>query len=173
MSNRVMIGFVAGMGMLALTAVGQAQNTPSGAGKTDAPMGSKSDMNTKSSATKKATGEVTSVDPKTGKLMVKTTTEELNLDAQSSAAKKSLSNIKVGDKVNVSYQDKGGTLMATSVRKASAASSKAGSGSSSSMGSGSSSSSSSSKDNMGSSSTGSGSSSTGSSTGTGSSTKSR
>lgn len=171
MNKKTMVGFVAGAGMLALTAAGQAQNTPSAPGKADMPKAD-APMKSKSGAAKKATGEVTSVDAKTGKLMVKTSTEELNLDVQASAAKKSLSNIKVGDKVNVSYHDKSGMLVANSVRKASA-DSKTGTGSSS-MGSGSSSSGSSSpKDNMGSSSTGSGSSSTGSSSGMGSSTKSR
>ena len=74
---------------------------------------------------------MTSVDAKGGKLMVKTATEELNLDVQASAAKKSLTNIKVGDKVNVSYEDKGGMLVANSVSKASG-SSKNGMGSPSS-----------------------------------------
>ena len=112
MNKKLISGFVAGVGMFAVAAVGQAQDRPSSApGKAAAPMESKS------GAAKKASGEVTSVDSKTGKLMVKTATQELNLDA--SAAKKSLANIKVGDKVNVSYQDKGGMLVANSVSKAS------------------------------------------------------
>jgi Cu/Ag efflux protein CusF len=120
MNKKLISGLVAGVGMFAIAAAGQAQDKPSSPSKPDAPMESKS------GAAKKASGEVTSVDSKTGKLMVKTATEELNLDA--SAAKKSLANIKVGDKVNVSYQDKGGMLVANSVRKA-AASSKDGMGS--------------------------------------------
>jgi len=124
MSKKVISGFVAGLGIVAIAALGQAQNMPSSPGKADAPMGSKS-----STSNKKANGEVTSVDAKSGKLMVKTATEELTLDVQASAPKKSLANIKVGDKVNVSYQDKGGMLVASAVTKA-AASSKDGKGSS-------------------------------------------
>jgi Cu/Ag efflux protein CusF len=115
MNKKLISGFVAGVGMFALAATGQAQDKPSSpSSKPDAPMDSKC------GAAKKASGEVTSVDSKTGKLMVKTATEELNLDA--STAKKSLANIKVGDKVNVSYQDKGGMLVANSVNKASGSS---------------------------------------------------
>jgi len=125
MNQKLVSGFVAGVGMLAVTAVGYGQNTPSSFGKPDAPMSSSK------ATTKKANGEVTSVDAKGGKLMVKTATEELNLDVQASAAKKSLTNIKVGDKVNVSYEDKGGMLVANSVSKASG-SSKNGMGSPSS-----------------------------------------
>jgi hypothetical protein len=54
--------------------------------------------------------------------MVKTATDELNLEVQDSA-KKSLSSIKVGDKVDVGYQDKGGMLVANSINKSSKASS--------------------------------------------------
>jgi hypothetical protein len=130
MNKKLMTGFVAGVGMFAFAAGSQAQDKPSTPRKADAPMDSKS------SATKRANGEVTAVDATTGKLMVKTSTEDLNLDVQGSAAKKALANIKVGDKVNVAYQDKGGMLVANSVSKA-AGTSKDGMGSSS-------------KDNMGS-----------------------
>ena len=115
MRKTIFTSFAVGVGMLAFAAMGQAQNIPSSPGKADAPMDSKS------ASAKRANGEVTSVDAKAGKLMVKTSTEELNLDVQGSTAKQSLANIKVGDKVNVSFQDKGGMLVATSVRKASEA----------------------------------------------------
>ena len=82
MNKKLMTGFVAGVGMLAFAAGSQAQDKPSTPGKADAPMDSKK------STTKRANGEVTSVDATTGKLMVKTSTEELNLDVQGSAAKK-------------------------------------------------------------------------------------
>jgi hypothetical protein len=116
MRKAVITSFAVGVGMLAFAAMGQTQNLPSSPGKADAPMDSKS------ASAKQANGEVTSVDAKAGKLMVKTTTEELNLEVQGSTAKNSLADIKVGDKVNVSFQDKGGMLVATSVRKASEAS---------------------------------------------------
>ncbi|HVO95585.1 MAG TPA: hypothetical protein VMT22_22200 [Terriglobales bacterium] len=114
MTNKIVASFAVGVGMLAFAAVSQGQNMPSSPGKMDAP------METKANAAKKASGEVTSVDAKTGKLAVKTSTDELNLDVQGSAAKKNLANIKVGDRVNVSYQDKNGTLVANSVSKAAA-----------------------------------------------------
>ena len=116
MTNKLITAFAVGAGMFALMAVGQAQNMPSSSGKSTAPLESKS------SSTKKASGEVTSVDAKGGKLMVKTSTEELNLDVHGTTAKKHLSNIKVGDKVNVSFQDKDGMLVARSVTKASGSS---------------------------------------------------
>lgn len=64
--------------------------------------------------TKEATGEVTSVDAKGGKLAVKVKDKELSLDAKGSA-KKSLDKIHVGDKVTVSYTEKNGQLVAQSV----------------------------------------------------------
>lgn len=103
-------------GMLALAVAGQAQNIPSSPGKTDTPM---APMESKGATTKQASGEVTMVDAKGGKLSVKTGTEDLNLDVQGSAAKSSLTGIKVGDKVNISYQDKGGMLVANSISKSS------------------------------------------------------
>jgi len=113
MNKKLLVSYIAGAGIFALTAAGQTQNMPSSPGSRDAPSESKS------SATKKATGEVTSVDSASGKLMVKTATDELNLDVQGSTAKKSLTNIKVGDKVSIAYQDKGGILVANSISKAS------------------------------------------------------
>jgi Cu/Ag efflux protein CusF len=113
MSNKPFTMFALGAGFLAFATVGQAQNIPSSPGKADAPMDSRA------GSAKKATGEVTSVDAKTGKLMVKTSTDNLTLEVQGSSAKKHLADIKVGDKVNVSYQDKGGMLVASSVTKAS------------------------------------------------------
>jgi Cu/Ag efflux protein CusF len=115
MNKKYITAFVAGVSMCAIAAVGQsAQDKPLSPGKADAPLDSKS------SVTKRANGEVTSVDAKSGKLSVKTSTEELKLDVQGSTAKTALANIKVGDKVNVAYEDKGGMLVANSVSKASA-----------------------------------------------------
>ena len=79
---------------------------------------------TSKQAGKRATGEVTSVDAKAGKLAVKTKDKELDLDAKGTAAKKSLEKIHVGDKVTVSYTEQGGNLVAQSVTKAGASKSK-------------------------------------------------
>ena len=124
MKKTTLASFAVGIGMLAFAGLGQAQNLPSSPGAPGAP------MEKRGGEANRANGEVTSVDAKSGKLIVKTSTEELSLDVQGSTAKQSLADIKVGDKVNVSYQDKGGTLVATSVRKTSE-SSEAGKASSS------------------------------------------
>jgi hypothetical protein len=63
---------------------------------------------------------VTFIEAKAGKLAVKTAGEELILNVQASAAKKVLESIKVGDKVNVSYRNQGGILVADAVSKSAA-----------------------------------------------------
>ena len=113
MNRKHMTGFIAGIGMFAFAAGIQAQSIPSTPGRPD-----EAPLDSKSSAAKRASGEVKSVDAEKGKLIVKTATEDLNLDVQGTAAKNSLATIKVGDKVNIAYQDKGGMLVANSVTKA-------------------------------------------------------
>ena len=109
--------------MLALTGMSFAQTTPSmpdiGSDSKAKPAKPETGMDSKASE-KKATGDVTSVDAKAGKLAVKTADQDLSLNVDASAAKKSLESIKVGDKVNVSYRDQGGILMASSVNKSAA-----------------------------------------------------
>jgi Cu/Ag efflux protein CusF len=63
-----------------------------------------------------ATGEVTSVDPKSGQLTVKTKDKDLNLMAESKSAKNALEKVKTGDMVRVNYNDKDGRMVATSVK---------------------------------------------------------
>ena len=118
MRKQVFISIATGVGMLAFAVAGQSQTTSSPSDKANAPMAREGN----SAATKRASGEVTSVDAKSGKLSLKTSTEELNLDVQGSAAKTTLSDIKVGDRINVSYQDNGGMLVANSISKASGSS---------------------------------------------------
>jgi Cu/Ag efflux protein CusF len=117
MTRKFFTSFSVAAGMLALAVAGQAQNFPSSPGKSDMPS---APMETKSTA-KRASGEVTMVDAKSGKLGVRTGTEELNLDVPGSA-KNSLADIKIGDKVNISFEDKGGMLVANSVNKSSGSS---------------------------------------------------
>ncbi len=114
MTKRLLASTV-GVGVLAFAVAGYSQTTPPSLDKPDAPAVKEG----KSGATKRASGEVTSVDAKSGKLSVKTSTEDLNLEVQGSVAKRHLSDIKVGDKVNVTYQEKGGTLVANSINKSS------------------------------------------------------
>lgn len=118
MRNKIMTSCLVGIGMLALTGMSFAQSTPS---KPDEAKPSKPETGMESKTSeKRATGDVTSIDAKAGKLGVKTADQDLSLNVEASAAKKSLESIKVGDKVNVSYQDKGGILTASSVRKSGA-----------------------------------------------------
>jgi Cu/Ag efflux protein CusF len=116
-TNKMITGIIAGMSIFAFAAVSRAQVLPPVAPGVDGP------IDPAGGALKRANGEVTSVDAKSGKLMIKTATDELNLDVQGASAKGSLANIKVGDKVSIAYQDKGGTLVANSVSKATASSS--------------------------------------------------
>ena len=60
------------------------------------------------------TGEVTSVDAKAGMLTVKAKDKEVDLTADAKA-KAALQKIKVGDRVNVSYSEKDGKMIATAV----------------------------------------------------------
>jgi Cu/Ag efflux protein CusF len=78
---------------------------------------------TKAKATR-ITGEVTSVDAKAGTLVVKTKDKDVNLDTESKA-KAALEKIKVGDTVRVSYTEKDGKMVATSVAKTKAPAAKA------------------------------------------------
>jgi hypothetical protein len=63
-----------------------------------------------------ATGEVTSVDAKTGMLTVKTKDKDLNLTAESKSSKSALEKVKPGDTVRVNYSDRDGKMVATSVK---------------------------------------------------------
>lgn len=63
-----------------------------------------------------ATGEVTSVDAKSGMLTVKTKDKDLNLTAESKSTKNALEKVKPGDTVRVNYSDKDGKMVATSVK---------------------------------------------------------
>ncbi len=123
MRNKIMTSCLVGIGMLALTGMSFAQTTPSkpdiGSDSKAKPAKPDTGMDSKASE-KRATGDVTSVDAKAGKLAVKTADQDLSLNVEASAAKKSLESIKVGDKVSVSYQDKGGMLVASSVSKSGA-----------------------------------------------------
>ena len=78
-----------------------------------APMEKKAETKAK---TQRITGEVTSVDAKAGTLAVKAKDKEVNLDAESKTAKAALGKVKVGDTVIVSYTDKDGKMVATSVK---------------------------------------------------------
>jgi Cu/Ag efflux protein CusF len=62
------------------------------------------------------TGEITSVDVKAGTFTVKGKDKEINLVADSKSTKAEVEKLKVGDTVRVSYTDKDGKMIASSVR---------------------------------------------------------
>jgi Cu/Ag efflux protein CusF len=66
--------------------------------------------------TNRLTGEITSVDVKAGTFTVKGKDKEINLVADSKSTKAALEKLKVGDTVRVSYAEKDGKMIASSVR---------------------------------------------------------
>ena len=66
--------------------------------------------------TNRLTGEITSVDVKAGTFTVKGKDKEINLVADSKSTKAEVEKLKVGDTVRVSYTDKDGKMIASSVR---------------------------------------------------------
>jgi hypothetical protein len=77
----------------------------------------KTEMKSEKPKTGRITGEVTSVDAKAGTLTVKAKDKETNLTADSSSAKNALGKVKVGDMVRVSYTEKNGKMVASSIAK--------------------------------------------------------
>jgi hypothetical protein len=77
----------------------------------------KTEMKSEKPKTSRITGEVTSVDAKAGTLTVKAKDKETNLTADSSSAKSALGKVKVGDMVRVSYSEKDGKMVASSIAK--------------------------------------------------------
>jgi hypothetical protein len=110
MRNKVVMSCLVGVGMLAASTMSFAQDKPMKSAKPETGSESKT-------GAKRASGQVTSVDIKTGKLAVKTAEQDLVLNVQASAAKESLETIKIGDNVSVTYRDQGGILMADAVTK--------------------------------------------------------
>jgi Cu/Ag efflux protein CusF len=106
---------VIGMTTLAFAGVSFAQAKPATPATPSAPAAEKkSEMKSEKAKTTRITGEVTSVDPKTGMLTVKTKDKEVNLTADSKA-KGELEKVKPGDMVRVSATEKDGKMIATSV----------------------------------------------------------
>ena len=66
--------------------------------------------------TNRLTGEITSVDVKAGTFTVKGKDKEINLVADSKSTKADVEKLKVGDTVRVSYTEKDGKMIASSVR---------------------------------------------------------
>jgi ribonuclease HI len=77
----------------------------------------KTEMKPEKAKTIRITGEVTVVDAKVGTLTVKAKDKETNLTAESKAAKSALEKVKIGDMVGVSYTEKDGKMIASSIAK--------------------------------------------------------
>jgi hypothetical protein len=77
-------------------------------------MEKKTEMKSEKAKTTRITGEVTSVDSKAGTLTVKTKDKETDLIADSNA-KGALGKVKVGDMVKVTYSEKDGKMLASSI----------------------------------------------------------
>jgi hypothetical protein len=80
-------------------------------------MEKKTEMKSEKAKTTHITGEVTSVDSKAGTLTVKTKDKETNLIADSKGA---LGKVKIGDMVKVTYAEKDGKMLASSIAGAKA-----------------------------------------------------
>ena len=73
-------------------------------------------MKSEKAKTHRITGEVTSLDAKAGTFAVKEKDKEIKLTADSKSAKGALEKLKVGDMVRVSYTEKDGKMIASSVK---------------------------------------------------------
>jgi glucose/arabinose dehydrogenase len=105
---------------LAFSSIGFAQEkktTPATPATPAAPATEKKTEKSEKPKTSRVTGEVTSVDAKAGMLNVKAKDKELKLTAESSSAKGALEKVKVGDMVKVSYTEKDGKMVASSIDK--------------------------------------------------------
>jgi hypothetical protein len=96
---------------LAFSGVSFAQAKPATPTAPAAPAMEKSEK----AKTNGVTGEVTSVDVKAGTFTVKEKDKEINLVADSKNTKAAVEKLKVGDMVRVSYTEKDGKMIASSV----------------------------------------------------------
>jgi hypothetical protein len=76
----------------------------------------KTEMKSEKAKTHRITGELTSLDAKAGTFAVKEKDKEIKLSADSKSAKSALEKVKVGDMVRVSYTEKDGKMIASSVK---------------------------------------------------------
>jgi hypothetical protein len=96
---------------LGFSTLGFAQATPA----TPAPE-KKTEMKSEKPKSQQISGEITSVDAKAGDFAVKTKDKEVKLKAESKGTKGALEKLKVGDMVKVSYTEKDGKSIASSVK---------------------------------------------------------
>ena len=110
MKNRIKV-IVLALAALSFSGVSFAQS------KSTAPATPSADKTTSTKAkNSRVTGEITSLDSKTGMFSVKAKDKEVNLTADSKSAKGALEKLKVGDMVTASYTEKDGKMVANSVK---------------------------------------------------------
>ena len=118
MKNMIKILVVA-LTTLSFSALGFAQTkpaTPATPATPAAPAEKKTETKSEKAKSHRITGELTSVDAKAGTFAVKGNDKEVKLAADSKSAKDALEKVKVGDMVRVSYTEKDGKMIATSVK---------------------------------------------------------
>jgi uncharacterized iron-regulated membrane protein len=118
MKNMIKVLVVA-LTTLSFSALGFAQTkpaTPATPATPAAPAEKKTETKSEKAKTHRVTGELTSVDAKAGTFAVKGNDKEVKLAADSKSAKDALEKVKVGDMVRVSYTEKDGKMIATSVK---------------------------------------------------------
>jgi hypothetical protein len=90
--------------------------TPATPATPAAPSEKKTEMKSEKAKTNRITGEVTSLDAKAGEFAVKEKDKEVKLNAESKSTKSALEKLKVGDMVKVTYTEKDGKMIASSVK---------------------------------------------------------
>ena len=101
--------------VLFLGGVATAQDTKAGKTSKSSADSPKMEKSTKAKSGT-ATGEVTSVDAKSGQLTVKAKDKDLDMMAESKSAKNALEKVKIGDTVRVTYTDRDGKMVVRSVK---------------------------------------------------------
>ena len=118
MKNMIKILVVA-LTTLSFSALGFAQAKPATPATPATPSApateKKTEMKSEKAKTNRITGEVTSLDAKAGTFAVKTKDKEFDLTADSTSTKGALEKLNVSDKVRVSYTEKDGKLIASSI----------------------------------------------------------
>ena len=115
MKNMIKILVVA-LTTLSFSTLGFAQAKPATPATPATPAAPATEKKSEKAKTHQATGEVTALDAKAGTFEVKEKDKELKLSATSKSAKSSLAKLKVGDMVKVSYTEKDGKMIASSVK---------------------------------------------------------
>ena len=115
MKNMIRILVVA-LTTLSFSALGFAQAKPATPATPATPAAPATEKKSEKAKTTQISGEVTVLDTKAGTFAVKEKDKEINLTADSKSAKDTLEKLKLGDMVRVSYTEKDGKMIASSVK---------------------------------------------------------